>query len=109
MAQELDLHEGETVVQEVKGDYWENTFLFMYSQKRGKFWFTDERILFRGGFTASLDLPYSEITEIKKCNVGPAVHFVPTGIKVTMRDGKNHRLSVLGRNKIMELIRSRMP
>ena len=53
MADNLELHEGEVVESEVKGDYWEKT-LCMYSQKSGKYWFTNQRILFRGGFTAAL-------------------------------------------------------
>lgn len=108
MAVQLDLHEGETIIKEVKGDYWEKLFLFMYSQKRGKYWFTSERIIFRGGIIAGLDLPYAEIAEISKCNVGPAIHFIPTGIKVTMKDGKQYRLSVLGRKEIMEIIQSKL-
>lgn len=102
------MNEGETVIKEVKGDYWANLFLFMYSQKRGKYWFTSEKIVFQGGFATSLELKYSDIAEIKKCNVGPAIHFIPTGINVIMKDGKKYRLSVLGRNEIMQLIQSKM-
>ena len=57
MADALDLHEGEQIEKELKGDYWEKTLCF-YSQKSGKYWFTNERIIFRGGFVAALDLPY---------------------------------------------------
>ena len=92
MADNLELHEGEVVESEVKGDYWEKT-LCMYSQKSGKYWFTNQRILFRGGFTASLDLPYEEIDDVRTCSVGPFIPFMPTGVKVTMKNGKSYKLS----------------
>lgn len=107
MADTLELHEGEQVEKEIKGDYWEKTFC-MYSQKSGKYWFTNERIIFRGGFVAALDLPYSEIESVSLCKVGPLLQFLPTGIKVSMKDGKNYKLSVLKRKEILELIQSRL-
>ena len=100
MADNLELHEGEVVESEVKGDYWEKT-LCMY-------WFTNQRILFRGGFTASLDLPYEEIDDVRTCSVGPFIPFMPTGVKVTMKNGKSYKLSVLGRKKIAEYIQSKL-
>ncbi|MBS6954168.1 MAG: PH domain-containing protein [Enterocloster asparagiformis] len=107
MADNLELSEGEIVESEVKGDYWEKTFC-MYSQKSGKYWLTNKRILFRGGFAASLDLPYEEIDEVRTCNVGPFIQFMPTGIKVIMKNGKGYKLSVLGRRKIAEYIQSKL-
>lgn len=107
MADTLELHEGESVENEIKGDYWERTLCF-YSQKRGNYWFTNERILFRGGFTVEIDIPYSDIESVKLCNVGPVVQFLPTGIKVTTKDGKSHKLSVLKRKSILELIQGKM-
>lgn len=52
MADALELHEGEAVEKEFKSDYWEKTLCF-YSQKRGKYWLTNQRIVFRGGFATS--------------------------------------------------------
>ena len=43
MADALELHEGEVVEKEFKSDYWEKTLCF-YSQKRGKYWLTNQRI-----------------------------------------------------------------
>lgn len=106
MADAFELHEGETVEKQIKGDYWERTLCF-YSQKTGQYWFTNERIIFRGGFVAAIDLPYKEIEAVKKCNVGPLLQFLPTGVKVTMKDGKSYKLSVLGRKSIIELIESK--
>lgn len=103
----LELQDGEQVEKEIKGDYWEKT-LCMYSQKTGKYWFTNQRIIFRGGFVAALDLPYSEMESVALCNVGPLVQFLPTGIKVTMKDGKKYKLSVLKRKDILALIQSKL-
>ena len=105
MADNLKLHDGEIVENKVKGGYWERSFC-IYNQKEGKYWFTNERILFRAG-AAALDLPYAEIDEVKTCKVGPFLQSMPTGVKVTMRNGKSYKLSVLGRKKIAEYIRSK--
>lgn len=103
----FELKENEKLEKEIKSDYWE-TFLFTMNQKRGKYYFTDERIVFQGGFATVIEIPYSEIESIKKCCVGPLLRFVPTGIKVTMRDGKKHYLSVTKRKDIMDLIQSKI-
>ena len=103
----IELRENEVIEREMKSDYWE-TFLFMMTQKRGKYYFTNERIIFQGGFVTQIEIPYNEIESIEKCNVGPFIRFVPTGIRVTMRDGKKHYLSVTKRNDIMELIQSKL-
>lgn len=107
MANELQLHEGESVEKELKGDYWEKTFC-VYSQKTGKYWFTNERLIFQGGFIAALDIPYSEIASVKACNVGPLIQFLPTGIKVTTKSGKSYKLSVLKRKSIIEFLESKI-
>ncbi|WP_138306970.1 MULTISPECIES: PH domain-containing protein [unclassified Clostridium] len=107
MAVELDLHEGEVVEKELKGDYWEKT-LCMYSQKTGTYWFTNERIIFRGGFVAALDIPYCDIEQVRTCNVGPLLQFLPTGIKITVNGGKSYKLSVLKRKSVVEFIESKL-
>lgn len=107
MAELLDLHEGESVEKEVKGDYWEK-FLFSYSQKTGNYWFTNERILFRGGFTAALDIPYTDIASVKTCNVGPLLQFLPTGVKVATKSGKAYKMSVLKRKSVIEFLESKL-
>ena len=84
MADALELHEGEVVEKEFKSDYWEKTLCF-YSQKRGKYWFTNQRIVFRGGFATILEIPYADIESVQLCNVGGLVQIIPTGIKVTLK------------------------
>ncbi|RGZ01850.1 PH domain-containing protein [Clostridium sp. AM58-1XD] len=107
MADTLELREGESVEKEIKGDYWEKSFCF-YSQKTGKYWFTNERIIFRGGFIAAVDIPYTDIESVKACNVGPLIPFLPTGVKVSTKDGKTYKLSVLKRKEIIAFIESKM-
>lgn len=63
---------------------------------------------FQGGFATEIEIPYAEIESIKKCCVGGLIRIMPTGIKVTMKDGKKHYLSVLKRGQIMELIQSKI-
>lgn len=107
MAEMVELQEGEVVEKEMKSDYWEKTLCF-YSQKRGKYWFTNQRIIFRGGFATTLDIPYSEIDSVQLCNIGGFVQLIPTGIKVTLKDGRPHKLSVTKRKEILAFLQSKL-
>lgn len=106
--EDLGLREGENVIEQMKGDYWEKQFLCFYSQSRGKYWLTSERILYKGGWGTNLELPYSDIAEVKKCMVGPFIPFLPTGVKVTLKDGKSYKLSLMGRGKYIEFIQKQL-
>ena len=103
----VELQEGELIEQDFRGDYWEK-FLFTYSQKSGKYQMTTQRIHFEGGFMTVLDIPYSEIASLELCNVGPLIQFVPTGIKVTTKDGKSYKLSVQGRKDILAYLEKKI-
>ena len=107
MADTLELLENEVVEKEFKSDYWEKTLCF-YSQKRGKYWLTNQRIIFRGGFATVLEIPYSEIESVQLCNIGGFVRIIPTGIKVTLKSGKTHRLSVTKRKEILAFLQSKI-
>ena len=107
MADTLQLHEGEIMEKELQGDYWVKSFCF-YSQKRGKYWFTNERLIFQGGFMTELDIPYAEIESVKACNVGPLFPFLPTGVKVTTKSGESYKLSVLKRKSIIEFLETKI-
>lgn len=104
----IDLQAGETILSEMSGDYWEKLFLCLYDQKRGHIWITNQRIIFRGGLIAALDLDMKEIDSVSTCNVGPFIPFLPTGVKVTMKDGKVYKLSVMGRAKAVEAIQQQI-
>lgn len=99
----LGLKETETIEKEFRGDYW--SFL---SQTRGYYWFTNERIIFHGGFATVEEIPYNEIDFVTKRNVGGILPIIPTGIKVKMKNGKSHTLSVQKRNDIIAFIESKM-
>ena len=101
------LKENETILKETPSDYWMSIFGITLSQVRGHYTFTDQRIYFVGGFKDK-EIPYSEIASIKKWAVGPIIPFVPTGIKVVMKDGTKHFLSVIGRAEIMAIIQKYM-
>lgn len=103
----FELAEGEAVEKEFSSDYWEK-FLFMYSQKRGRYYFTNQRIVFTYFGQVLLDLPYAEMESAVACNVGALIKFVPTGIKVTMKDGKQYDLSVTKRKENLEFILAKM-
>ena len=102
-----ELQESETIIEKVKGDYWEK-FLFTYEQKRGEFTITDKRIIFKGGFATTFSINYEDIESVTKCNVGPLMRFIPTGISIKLKDKKEYRMSVLGRDKYIEIIQSRL-
>ena len=107
MADALELHEGEVVEKEFKSDYWEKTLCF-YSQKRGKYWLTNQRIIFRGGCATILEIPYADIESVQLCNVGGLVQIIPTGIKVTLKSGKSYKLSVTKRKEILAFIQEKI-
>lgn len=107
MANEVELHEGEVVEKEFQSDYWEKTLCF-YSQKRGRYWLTNQRILFRGGFATELDIPYSDIESVQLCNIGGLVQILPIGIKVTLKTGKAYKLSVTKRKEILAFLQSKI-
>ena len=79
--------ENETIIEKVKGDYWEK-FLFMYNQKRGEFTITDKRVFFKGGFITTFSINYEDIESISKCDFGPLIRFIPTGISIKSKEGK---------------------
>ena len=105
----IDLRENEVVEKEVKGDYWSGFFGLLISQTRGAYAFTNERIVFRGGFATTKEIEYKEIESIKKCNVGSFVlRIIPTGILVKTKNGKKHYLSVLGRKDILSFLEGKV-
>lgn len=106
---DLDLRENESILKEFASDYWDTLFgIIMCSQIRGKYCFTNQRIVFKGGWGTEVEIEYADIEQIKKCNVGGLIPIVPTGIKVVLKNGKKHVLSVLKRGEIMELIENQL-
>ena len=111
MAQEkelpFELAEGEVVEKEFASDYWEK-FLFMYSQVRGRYYFTNQRVIFVTWGQVKFELPYNKMVAAAECNVGALLRVIPTGIKVTMDDNKTYMLSVTKRKDNLEFIKVKM-
>lgn len=111
MAQEkelpFELAEGEVVEKEFASDYWEK-ILFAYSQVRGRYYFTNQRLIFVSWGQVKLELPYNKMVAVKECNVGALLRLIPTGIKVTMDDNKAYMLSVTKRKDNLEFIKAKM-
>jgi len=101
------LAEGEVVEKEFSSDYWEKRG-FMYSQRRGRYFFTNQRVIFVCWGDVMLDLPYAQMESAEACNVGALIKFVPCGIKVTMKDGAKYDLSVTKRKDNLDFIRGKM-
>ncbi len=103
----FELAEGEVVEKEFASDYWEKV-LFAYSQVRGRYYFTNQRVIFVSWGQVKLDLPYNKMVAAVSCNVGALLRLIPTGIKVTMDDEKSYMLSVTKRNENLEFIKGKM-
>lgn len=102
----LQLRENEKTVLELSGDLWEGL-----GQGSGVFQITDQRCAFRyktllgAAKQNAVEFELSEVAQIKKCNIGPGfIKFIPTGIKVTLKDGKKHVFSVTKREKMMQAL-----
>lgn len=106
---EIQFRANETVELEMPSDYWTNLGgIFLISQIRGRYWFTNERIIFAGGFGKLIEIDYFDIASVKKCFIGPLIRFLPTGILVTTKAGEKHYLSILGRGKVLDLLESKI-
>jgi len=102
-----ELQEGEEVVEQIAGDYWKYAWIFG-SQERGRYFFTNKRILFFYFGSKAFEIPYSDIASAQLCMVGPLIRFVPCGIKVTTKDEKTYHLSVMKRAHYLDMILNNM-
>lgn len=105
----LELAPDETELRRVKGDCW-GTPGHTGRQISGTYIFTDRRVLFQGGgLIASLrpafSLPYGAITRVETCTVGL---FIPTGLRLFVKEGGFYTISVMKRREIAELIEGRI-
>lgn len=99
----------DTIVEHTEGDLWE-----FFSQTRGNYFFTTEKFVFVGGLGGLhfFSTPYSKITELKLCNVGGLIPFLPTGIKVTYTDNdgkiRKKKCSVLKRKEWLAYLQEKI-
>ena len=98
-----ELQEGEEVLEQTAGDYWKY-LLFFGSQERGRYFFTNKRIIFYYFGSKEFEIPYNDIVSAQLCMVGPLIRFVPCGINVTTGDDTKYHLSLMKRNHYLELI-----
>lgn len=102
--EKIELRHGEKIMDETKGDLWTGVAIAR-KQKRGFYTFTNKRIIFVPttliSIGSNMEIKYTEIANIKKCAVGL---LMPFGLKITTREGNKHTLSLLNRNKWLELI-----
>lgn len=105
----ITLRPSETVEFEMRSDYWKALFGFvLFSQIRGRYWFTNERVIFAGGIATQVQIDYYDIASVKKCFIGPVIRFIPTGILVTTKAGEKHYFSILNRKKAFEFLESKI-
>lgn len=104
----MDLREGEEIIRDVKGDYWEGLLGIVFFQNRGHFIFTNQRIVFAKSSLAGLllmeSIDYKDIESINKCMVGPIIPFIPTGVRVKIKTGKKFKFSLLKRQEFMSYL-----
>lgn len=103
--EKLHLRNGEEIIEEKKGDTWKTPEMPYRKQISGRFYFTNQRVAFRtwGPFqsSAAYDIEYKDIAELNKFSIN---FFIKTGIKIIMKDGLVYKISVMKRNKYIEII-----
>ncbi len=103
-----DLLNDEQILQQIKGDYWINTILFIFEQRSGEIVVTNKRILFYSKIfnKLSLDLALNllDIEIVEKCGVGNLIPINPTGVKIKLKNGREFKLSSYHFNKLFETI-----
>lgn len=105
MAVTFEPRSGESLFAQCKGDTWKTPGDVLSNQVSGRFFFTDQRIVFRtwGPFKKSLayDIKIKNIAYLEKYTIA---FFIPTGIRVVLQDGKNYKISVMKRKKYIEYL-----
>ena len=89
---------------------WKIPDVFSRGQVPGQVVFTDQRILFcSNGLIEALRiafaLPYADLASVQPCTVGI---FMPTGILLERKDGKEYRLSMSDRKRFLSFLEARI-
>lgn len=99
------LRENEEVLEEKKGDTWKTPEMVMKKQISGRFYFTNQRISFRtwGPFkkSAAYDIEYKDIASIQPFTINLVIR---TGIQITTKEDTVYKISVMKRDRLMDLI-----
>ena len=103
----FEAREGENVfAQKATADCWKSPKQTVSRQVSGKTYVTDQRIVFLasglvGTESVSWEIEMKDIQSVKACLTPP---FFPFGVLITMKDGSQYKLGILGRNKYVEWI-----
>lgn len=103
----FEARENETVFAErVSADSWKTPRQIRTRQISGKFYFTDQRIVFLasgliGTESVSWEIEMKDIQSVETCMTPPCF---PFGILITMKDGGKYKIGILKRNKYVDWI-----
>lgn len=103
----FNARKGEQVFAEkVSADSWKTPRQTMERQISGKFYFTDQRIVFLasgllGTESVSWEIEMKDIQSVKACLTPP---FFPFAIQILMKDGSKYKIGILKREKYIEWI-----
>lgn len=104
----FELSADEKIIDTIKADYWENSFMFLYEQHEGEIVLTESQIIFCMKMINTkyviLEIKFEDISDINKCNVGMILPINPTGICITLKNGRKVKFSSMKRKKLMEKI-----
>ncbi len=103
---QFELLEGEEILKNVKGDYWQWT-LGQEVQNSGEFAFTNQRIMFRSTFQwfggLNIEISYREIVSVEKANVKG---IMPVAFIIKTANGDSYKFAIMKRHIYIDLIES---
>lgn len=110
-ARPVELHEGESIIEEVKALYIYKSMASSDTGREGMCTLTNESVIYTPNDSKlnsgmeTIRMDYDTIAEVKKAMLN---FIVPMGVKIILKDGTVHILSISKRNKWIELIQSQM-
>lgn len=106
---QFELSEGEEILKNAKGDYWQKQVIGNEGQNSGEFAFTNKRVAFRSMFQIfgglNLDIPYSSIVSVEKSNVK---RIMPVAFTIKTLDGESYKFAIMKRDIYINLINEQM-
>ncbi len=102
---QFELSDGEEILKNVKGDYWQKLVVGGEGQNAGEFAFTNKRIAFRSLFQIfgglNIDIPYNQIVSVEKSNVKG---IMPVAFTVKTANGESYKFAIMKRDVYIDLI-----
>ena len=104
--EQFELMDGEEIIKNVKGDYWQKT-LGQETQNSGEFAFTNKRVMFRSMFQwfggLNITISYNEIVSVEKANVKG---IMPVAFIINIVNGESYKFAIMKRDIYIYLINS---